>query len=36
VLNPGNSVMATLTLTATANAGNISSFSFNIIITGTA
>ncbi len=36
VLNPGNSVKATLTLTATANAGSISAFSFNIIITGTA
>lgn len=35
VLNPNLSVMATLTLTASSSAGNLTSFSFNIIIGGT-
>jgi hypothetical protein len=35
VLAVNSSVQATLTLTASANAGNLTSFSFNIIITGT-
>jgi hypothetical protein len=35
VLNAGQSTSATLTLSATSNAGNITSFSFNTIITGT-
>jgi hypothetical protein len=35
VLAAGNSVSATLTLTASASAGSITTFSFNIIITGT-
>ncbi len=35
VVSPSNSVMATLTLTAAANTGTVSSFTFNIIITGT-
>ncbi len=35
VLNPGSSVPATLTLTASAGAGAITTFSFNIVITGT-
>jgi len=35
VLAPGSSVSATLTLSATSSAGNLTSFSFNIIITGT-
>ncbi len=35
VLNAGASVSATLTLSANSNAGNITSFSFNTIITGT-
>ena len=35
VLAAGNSVTAILTLTASSSAGNLTSFSFNIIITGT-
>jgi hypothetical protein len=35
VLNANTSVSAVLTLTASSSAGNITSFSFNIIITGT-
>jgi len=35
VLAAGSSVSATLTLTASANAGNITTFSFNTVITGT-
>jgi hypothetical protein len=35
VLTAGQSTTATLTLSASPNAGNITSFSFNIIITGT-
>jgi hypothetical protein len=35
VLSVGQSTSATLTLSATSSAGNITSFSFNIIITGT-
>lgn len=35
VLNPNTSVSAILTLTASASAGNLTSFSFNIIIAGT-
>jgi hypothetical protein len=35
VLNPNTSVSATLTLTASSSAGAITTFSFNIIITGT-
>ena len=35
VLNANTTVSATLTLVASANAGNITSFSFNIIIVGT-
>jgi len=35
VLNANTTVSATLTLVASANAGNITSFSFNIIIIGT-
>ncbi len=35
VLNAGASVSATLTLTASSSAGAITTFSFNIIITGT-
>ena len=35
VLSVGQSINATLTLSASSNAGNITSFSFNIIITGT-
>ena len=31
----GSSIQATLTLTASSSAGNLTSFSFNIIITGT-
>ncbi len=34
-LSANASIAATLTLTATANAGNITSFSFNVIVTGT-
>ena len=35
VLAVGSSVSATLTLTASASAGNLTTFSFNIVITGT-
>ena len=35
VLSAGQSTSATLTLSASSSAGNITSFSFNIIITGT-
>ena len=35
VLNSGASVAATLTLTASSSAGNITSFGFNIVVTGT-
>ena len=35
VLNPNQSVAAIITLAASANAGSITNFSFNIIITGT-
>jgi alkyl sulfatase BDS1-like metallo-beta-lactamase superfamily hydrolase len=35
VLSAGQSTTATLTLSASSSAGNITSFSFNIIITGT-
>jgi hypothetical protein len=35
VLTAGQSTTATLTLSASSSAGNITSFSFNIIITGT-
>jgi hypothetical protein len=35
VLAVGSSVAATLTLTASSSAGNITSYSFNIVITGT-
>ena len=35
ILNAGQSTFATLTLTAASNTGNLTSFSFNIIITGT-
>ncbi len=35
VLNPSTSVSATLTLTASSSAGALTTFSFNIIITGT-
>jgi archaellum component FlaG (FlaF/FlaG flagellin family) len=35
VLSAGQSISATLTLSASSSAGNITSFSFNIIITGT-
>lgn len=35
VLNPNTSVAATLTLTASSGAGAITTFSFNIVITGT-
>ena len=35
VLTAGSSVQATLTLTASASAGAITTFSFNIVITGT-
>ncbi len=34
VLNPGESTSATLTLSVDSNAGNLTNFSFNIIITG--
>jgi len=36
VLAPSTSVQATLTLTASSSAGSISSFNFNLVITGTA
>lgn len=36
VLAPSTSVQATLTLTASSSAGSITSFNFNIVITGTA
>jgi hypothetical protein len=36
VLNANTSVSATLTLTASASAGALTTFSFNIVITGTA
>ena len=35
VLAVGSSIAATLTLTASSSAGNITSYSFNIVITGT-
>ena len=35
VVAPGNSVSAVLTLTASASAGSITTFSFNIIVSGT-
>jgi len=35
VLAAGSSVSAILTLTASANAGNITTFSFNVVISGT-
>jgi hypothetical protein len=35
VLAAGSSVSATFTLTASASAGNLTTFSFNIVITGT-
>lgn len=35
VLTPNQSVSAILTLSATSSAGNITAFSFNVIITGT-
>ena len=35
VLAVGQSVAAILTLTASANAGNITTFSFNVVLTGT-
>ena len=35
VLNAGSSIQATLTLTASSGAGSLTSFSFNVVITGT-
>ncbi len=35
VLTPNQSVLATITLTASSSAGSLTSFSFNIVITGT-
>ena len=35
VLAAGSSISATLTLSATSSAGNITTFSFNVVITGT-
>jgi hypothetical protein len=35
VLNPNTSVSATLTLAASSSAGSLTTFSFNIVITGT-
>ena len=35
VLNAGQSISATLTLTAASNAGSLSGFGFNIVVTGT-
>jgi hypothetical protein len=35
ILNAGTSISAILTLTAATNAGSITTFSFNIVITGT-